>query len=101
MLFKRSAVVEAMMATNARGSMLVNDPVISNRRTIPVSGARTIAEKNPVMAKMMKLFIYAESSPRYRQYEVTSQFANRGFTLHTGNKKINPCAATACKWRSL
>jgi glycerate kinase len=22
-----------------------------------------------------------------RQYEVTSQFANRGFTLHTGNKK--------------
>jgi hypothetical protein len=36
-----------------------------------------------------------------RQYEVTSQFANRGFTLHTGNKKINPCAATACKWRSL
>jgi hypothetical protein len=21
----------------------------------------------------------------FRQYEVTSQFANRGFTLHTGN----------------
>ncbi len=40
-------------------------------------------------------------TPSYRQYEVTSQFANRGFTLHTGNKKINPCAATACKWRSL
>ncbi len=58
------------MATNARGSMLVNDPVISNRRTIPVSGARTIAEKNPVMAKMMKLFIYAESSPRYRMENV-------------------------------
>ena len=31
--------------------------------------------------------------PLFRQYEVTSQFANRGFTEHTGNNKYTLYAA--------
>jgi lipopolysaccharide cholinephosphotransferase len=30
-------------------------------------------------------FDYVPNNKLLRQYEVTSQFANRGFTLHTGN----------------
>jgi hypothetical protein len=45
----------------------------------------------PFVMFLIMFIIFSLFIPKFffaRQYEVTSQFANRGFTVHTGNIKI-------------
>ena len=55
----------AVTETILRDSIWLTEPDISNKSTIPVSGALTIAVKNPAIASRTKLLIYCCCNPNH------------------------------------